>query len=77
MVHYRPLVIVVLSITVAIYFLIHFFRKPIVTGDPKELPFGDKVAHEMAQENDGSPRNEEHPPARAPKTDGFVQERKV
>jgi membrane protein DedA with SNARE-associated domain len=77
-IHYRHLVIVVVSIVVAVYFLVHFFRKPIVTGDPKELPlFGEKVAHEVAQENDGSPRNEEHPPARAPKTDGFVQERKV
>jgi membrane protein DedA with SNARE-associated domain len=42
----RHVLVVVAIIGVAIYFIIHFWRKPFSTGDPTELPIiGPKVAH--------------------------------
>jgi membrane protein DedA with SNARE-associated domain len=41
----RPIIIMVAIVAVAGYFCYHFLRKPVPTGDPKELPLiGQKVA---------------------------------
>jgi membrane protein DedA with SNARE-associated domain len=41
----RPILIMAAIVAVAIYFFFHFIRKPVPTGDPKELPLiGQKVA---------------------------------
>jgi membrane protein DedA with SNARE-associated domain len=41
----RHIVIVVAIVGVAIYFLVHFLRRPVTEGDPKELPLiGEQVA---------------------------------
>jgi membrane protein DedA with SNARE-associated domain len=43
--YYRPILIMVAIVAVAVYFFYHFLRKPVPTGDPKELPLiGPKVA---------------------------------
>ncbi len=34
----RPIIILTAIIAVTIYFVIHFLRKPVATGDPQELP---------------------------------------
>jgi membrane protein DedA with SNARE-associated domain len=41
----RPILILSLIVGVCVYFLIHFVRKPVTTGDPQELPLiGEQVA---------------------------------
>ncbi len=41
----RPIIIMVAIVVVAVYFVFHFLRKPVPTGDPKELPLiGQRVA---------------------------------
>jgi len=41
----RHVVVVAAIVGVAIYFLIHFLRRPVTEGDPKELPlFGEQMA---------------------------------
>jgi hypothetical protein len=43
--YYRPILIMAAIVAVAVYFFFHFLRKPVPTGDPKELPLiGQKVA---------------------------------
>jgi membrane protein DedA with SNARE-associated domain len=43
--YYRPILIMAAIVAVAVYFVFHFLRKPVPTGDPKELPLiGHKVA---------------------------------
>lgn len=44
-IYYRHWVIVIAIVGVAVYFLIHFLRKPFATGDPQEFPLlGETVA---------------------------------
>ena len=41
----RPILILAAIVAVAIYFLVHFLRRPVTTGDPKEIPLiGGQVA---------------------------------
>jgi membrane protein DedA with SNARE-associated domain len=41
----RPILILTAIALVGVYFLIHYWRQPVTTGDPKELPLiGEKVA---------------------------------
>jgi hypothetical protein len=41
----RPIIFMVAIVAVGVYFFFHFIRKPVPTGDPKELPLiGQKVA---------------------------------
>ncbi len=58
--YYRHLVIVGVIVAVGIYFLIHFLRKPITTGDPKELPLiGETMAGVNGEPAEEDPRREE------------------
>jgi membrane protein DedA with SNARE-associated domain len=41
----RPLIVLTAIIVVAIFFLIHFLRRPVPTGDPEELPI---IGHPLA-----------------------------
>ena len=43
----KPILILALIAGVSIYFFFHFVRKPVSTGDPKEVPCGEKVAAGM------------------------------
>jgi len=46
----RPIIIMVAIVVVGIYFLYRFYRKPVSTGDPQELPLiGKKVADTIDQ----------------------------
>jgi membrane protein DedA with SNARE-associated domain len=46
----RPLLILAAIIAVAVYLLIHFWKRPVTTGDPKELPIiGPQVAAKIEQ----------------------------
>jgi len=46
----RPLLILAAIAAVAIYFLIHFWKRPVTVGDPKELPIiGTQVAAKIEQ----------------------------
>lgn len=46
----RPLLILAAILAVAIYFLVHFWKRPVTTGDPKELPIiGTQVAAKIEQ----------------------------
>jgi membrane protein DedA with SNARE-associated domain len=64
----RPLVILTAILAVTIYFFIHFLRKPVVTGDPEELPIiGTQVAAKIeAAEAAADAPKEEAPPAEQP-----------
>src|SRR5207302_8234144 len=45
---YRPIIILAALVAVGIYLFFHFVRKPVPTGDPKELPLiGQQVAATM------------------------------
>lgn len=45
----RPLLILTAIGLVAAYFVLHFYRRPVVTGDPKDLPLiGGKVADKLS-----------------------------
>jgi membrane protein DedA with SNARE-associated domain len=47
----RPILVLTAILAVAIYFLIHFLRRPVTTGDPKELPLiGNQVAARIDHE---------------------------
>ena len=67
-----PILILVVIAGVGVYFLIHFWRKPVTEGDPKELPLigsqiaarlsGDhKVADPPADPCENRPRVEDNP----------------
>ena len=43
----RPIIVLTLLFAVAVYLLFHFWKRPVTTGDPHELPFGDQVAAKM------------------------------
>jgi len=43
----RPIIVLTLLFAVAIYLMFHFWKRPVTTGDPHELPFGDQVAAKM------------------------------
>jgi membrane protein DedA with SNARE-associated domain len=47
----RPLVILVLIVAVGVFFLIHFLRRPVPTGDPEELPL---IGHQVAVHMDST-----------------------
>jgi membrane protein DedA with SNARE-associated domain len=40
----RPIIVISVLIGVTAYLILHFRKRPVVTGDPHELPFGDQVA---------------------------------
>jgi membrane protein DedA with SNARE-associated domain len=45
----KPLLILTAIGAVAIYLLVHVYRRPVITGDPKEVPLiGDKVADKLS-----------------------------
>jgi membrane protein DedA with SNARE-associated domain len=47
-VEFRAILILLAIVGVGVYFLVHVFRKPVSTGDPKELPLiGQQVAAHM------------------------------
>jgi len=44
----RPLIILSAIVAVGVYFLVHFLRRPVTTGDPKEIPIiGGPMAAKM------------------------------
>jgi len=43
----RPVLILAAIVGVGVYFIIHFYRRPVSTGDPKEVPLGETVAASM------------------------------
>jgi membrane protein DedA with SNARE-associated domain len=45
---FKPLIIVIILLAIGTYLVIHFLRHPVSTGDPKEVPLGDKVASGLA-----------------------------
>src|SRR5262249_39091693 len=47
----RPLVVLILIVGVAVFFLIHFLRRPVPTGDPEELPV---IGHQVAVHMDSA-----------------------
>jgi membrane protein DedA with SNARE-associated domain len=61
--HVRPLLILLPILAVGLYLLVHFLRKPVVTGDPEEVPIiGSQVAAKM-ESADPAP---DVPPAEEP-----------
>ena len=55
----RPLLILIASVAVAVYFLVNFLRRPVSTGDPKELPLiGPQVAARIDSEVPGQGQDE-------------------
>ena len=57
----RPLLVVLTILAVGVYFLVHFLRRPVATGDPEELPI---IGHQVAVHIDSTAarRAEAHPP---------------
>jgi membrane protein DedA with SNARE-associated domain len=46
----RPLIILAVIVAVTVYLLIHFWKRPVTVGDPKELPIiGPQMAAKIAQ----------------------------
>jgi membrane protein DedA with SNARE-associated domain len=72
----RPILILTAILAVGIYFLVHFLRRPVTTGDPKELPLiGEQVAARIDHEKTAVNRDEkgsDQPPAvsREPRATG-------
>jgi membrane protein DedA with SNARE-associated domain len=68
-VQFRAILILAAVLGIGIYFLIHFFRKPVSTGDPKELPLiGQQVAahiHGPDPKPKTTPPDGNQPPTRA------------
>jgi membrane protein DedA with SNARE-associated domain len=53
---YRPILILVSLIAVSAYLLYHFYRSPVTTGDPTEIPLiGTKVAARIDSESKRTP----------------------
>jgi membrane protein DedA with SNARE-associated domain len=45
----KPLLVLTVIVGVALYFVVHFYRRPVITGDPKEVPLiGEKVAERIS-----------------------------
>src|SRR5262249_31586794 len=64
----RPLIVLVLLVAVSGYLLYLFLRRPIPTGDPKELPLiGQQVAAHLPTKPDAEPAPKE---AEAPTASG-------
>lgn len=52
----RPLFIMILIAGLGVFFVFHFWRKPVTEGDPKELPiFGTKIADHMSTDQKVTP----------------------
>jgi membrane protein DedA with SNARE-associated domain len=50
-VQWRPILVLAAVVAVTVYFIIHVYRKPVSTGDPKELPLiGNQVAARIDHE---------------------------
>lgn len=48
---FQPYIILAVIAAIAGYFIYHFYRRPIATGDPKDIPIiGDQVAAKIAHE---------------------------
>jgi membrane protein DedA with SNARE-associated domain len=63
----RPLLILTGILAVGVYFVIHFLRKPVVTGDPDELPLiGNQVAATMQGAEAAEAPNGVAPPPEEP-----------
>jgi membrane protein DedA with SNARE-associated domain len=61
-IQWRPILILAAVVAVTVYFIIHVYRKPVSTGDPKELPLiGNQVAARIDHEPKGAA--EPHAPA--------------
>jgi membrane protein DedA with SNARE-associated domain len=51
----KPLIILAAIVIVTLYFLYHFWKRPVSTGDPKEIPIiGEKVAVKIEQSTNRS-----------------------
>jgi membrane protein DedA with SNARE-associated domain len=59
----RPLIILAAIVAVAVYLLIHFWKRPVTVGDPKELPIiGPQVAAKIEQTSIKAVACSEQPP---------------
>jgi membrane protein DedA with SNARE-associated domain len=68
-IQWRPILILAAVLAVTVYFVIHFYRKPVSTGDPKELPLiGPQVAAHIDQDPEG-PGAAAQPKAKGAKAD--------
>ncbi len=67
--HVRHAVILGAIVVVAVYLIIHFLRRPVLTGDPQELPLHHKETNPGSSETSPLPEIEEkqHPGPPAPR----------
>ncbi len=60
----RPILILVALVGVTLYLAYHFYRSPVTTGDPKEIPIiGNQVAARIDSESKKVPFHDHLPPA--------------
>lgn len=53
----KPILVFTLIAAIAVYFAYHFYRRPVITGDPKEMPLiGGKVADKLSNPDLSLPR---------------------
>lgn len=62
----RPILVLLAILGVGVFFLVHFLRRPVPTGDPEELPI---IGHQVAVHID-SAASHKHGPAAGPSTNG-------
>jgi membrane protein DedA with SNARE-associated domain len=65
-IQWRPILILAAVVAVTVYFIVHVYRKPVSTGDPKELPL---IGPQVAAHIDHDPQAPAQPKPEGAKAD--------
>jgi membrane protein DedA with SNARE-associated domain len=65
-IQWRPILILAAVVAVTVYFIIHVYRKPVSTGDPKEIPL---IGNQVASHIDHDPQAPAQPKPKGAKAD--------